>query len=53
VELRDRQEIILKVQQQHESAKAVKADDAEVPVHIWDAAVFKRQQSEEERQALN
>ena len=53
VGLRDRQEIMLKVQQQHELAKEVKSDDAEVPIHIWDAAVFKRQPSEEERQALN
>jgi hypothetical protein len=53
VELRDRQEIMLRVQQQHKLAKAVKLDDAEVPIHIWDAAVFKRQPSEEERQALN
>jgi len=53
VGLHDREEIIRKVQQQHELAKAVKVDDADVPVHIWDAAVFKRRPSEEEQQALN
>ena len=53
VGLHDRGEIIRIVQQQHELAKAVKADDAEVPVHISDAVVFKHQPSEEERQALN
>lgn len=42
---------IIKVQ--HGLAKAVKADDAEVPVYLWDTRIFHRVASEDESQAVN
>ena len=35
-------EILQEIKQQHDLAKAVKADDAEVTVIMWDQAVFRR-----------
>jgi hypothetical protein len=37
----------------HDLAKAVKADDAEVPVYLWDNRILQQTASVEERRALN
>jgi hypothetical protein len=44
--------LLKRVKEEHDVAKAVKSDDAEVPVHLWDCAVFGREPSEEEGKAL-
>ena len=41
------------IKAQHDFAKAVKADDAEVPVHLWNDRICKRESSEGETRALN
>jgi hypothetical protein len=38
---------------EHDQAKAVKSDDAEVPVHWWDAAVCRGQPTEKQVSALS
>jgi hypothetical protein len=45
--------ILEKLKKEHYDAKAVKADDAEVPVHLWDQAVFGRAPTEMEAKALD
>jgi hypothetical protein len=40
------------IRAQHDLAKAVKADDAEVPVHLWDDRIMRRTASLEEGKAL-
>ena len=44
--------ILKRVKEEHNNAKAVKADDAEVPVHLWDCAVMGRETVEIEAKAL-
>ena len=44
--------ILKRVKEEHDNAKAVKADDAEVPVHLWDCAVMGRETVEVEAKAL-
>ena len=44
--------ILKRVKEEHDIAKAVKADDAEVPVHLWDCAVMGREAVESEAKAL-
>ena len=41
-----------KLKEEHDFAKAVKSDDAKVPVHIWDEGVFGQAPTEEEKRAL-
>jgi len=41
-----------KLKQEHDLAKAVKSDDAEVPVDLWDRAVCRAPPSEVEKKAL-
>ncbi len=41
-----------KVKKEHDLAKAVKADDAQVPVYVWDKVVCRREPSDGELKAL-
>ncbi len=41
-----------KVKKEHDLAKVVKANDAQVPVYLWDKAVCRREPSDEESNAL-
>jgi hypothetical protein len=43
---------LLKLKQEHDLAKAVKYDNAEVPVHIWNDAICCGPPSEKERHAI-
>ncbi len=43
---------LLKSKQEHDLAKAVKSDDAKVPVHIWNNAICCGWLSEKERHAI-
>ena len=45
-------ELFAKLKQEHDLAKAVKSDDAEVPVDLWDQAVCISPPSEVEKKAL-
>ena len=45
-------ELFAKLKQEHDLAKAVKSDDAEVPVDLWDQAVCRAPPSEVEKKAL-
>ena len=45
-------ELFAKLKQEHDLAKAVKLDDAEVPVDLWDLAVCRGPPSEVEKKAL-
>ena len=45
-------ELFAKLKQEHGLAKAVKSDDAEVPVDLWDQAVCRSPPSEVEKKAL-
>ena len=45
-------ELFAKLKQEHDLAKAVKSDDAEVPVDLWDQAVCRSPPSEVEKKAL-
>jgi hypothetical protein len=40
------------IKEQHDLAKAVKADDAVVPVHLWDVRILRRAASSQEAGAL-
>ncbi len=40
------------MKREHDLAKAVKSDDAEVPVHIWNNAICRGPPSEKERHAI-
>ena len=40
--------ILNKLKKEHDIAKAVKSDDAEVPVHLWDYAVMRGEPLEAE-----
>ncbi len=42
-----------KVKMEHDLAKAVKDDDAQVPVYLWDKAVCGREPADEESKALS
>ncbi len=42
-------ELFAKLKQEHDLAKAVKLDDAEVPVDLWDQAVCRAPPSEVEK----
>jgi hypothetical protein len=42
-----------KVKKKHDLAKAVKADDAQVPVYLWDKGVCRREPSDGESKALS
>ena len=46
-------ELFSKLKQEHDLAKAVKSDDAEVPVDLWDQAVCRAPPSEVKKNALN
>lgn len=41
-----------KIKREHDLAKAVKSDDAEVPRHLWDERIFQGPISEEQMKAL-
>jgi hypothetical protein len=45
-------ELFAKLKQEHDLAKAVKSDDAEVPVDLWNQAVCRSTPSEVEQKAL-
>ena len=45
-------ELFAKLKQEHDLAKAVKLDDAEVPVDLWDQAMCRAPPSEVEKKAL-
>jgi len=45
-------DLFAKLNQEHDLAKAVKSDDAEVPVDLWDQAVCRAPPSEAEKKAL-
>jgi hypothetical protein len=44
--------ILERLKKEHDNAKAVKADDAEVPVYLWDCAVVGREPLDVEAKAL-
>jgi len=44
--------LFAKLKLEHDLAKAVKSDDAEVPIHLWDQAVWNGTPSETEKAAL-
>lgn len=43
---------LAKIKKEHDIAKAVKSDDAEVPVHLWDEIICRGTPSDREREAL-
>ena len=45
-------DIFVDLKKEHDHAKAVKSDDAEVPVHLWDVAVCKGTPTEAQGNAL-
>jgi len=45
-------DLVAKLKQEHDLTKAVKSDDAEVPVDLWDQAVCRAPPSEVEKKAL-
>ena len=45
-------DLFAKLKQEHDLAKAVKSDNAEVPVDLWDQAVCRAPPSEVEKKAL-
>jgi len=45
-------ELFAKLKQEHHLAKAVKLDDVEVPLDLWDQAVCRAPPSEVEKKAL-
>jgi hypothetical protein len=45
--------ILDKVRVEHDMAKAVKANDAQVPVYLWDKAVCGREPTDRESKALS
>jgi hypothetical protein len=51
-ELTQDQELLSAIKKAHDLAKAVKLDDAEVPKHLWDAAVCRGTPSTDQARAL-
>ncbi len=51
-ELTQDQELLNAIKKAHDLAKAVKSDDAEVPKHLWDAAVCRGPPSTDQARAL-
>ncbi len=45
--------ILDKVRAKHDMAKAIKADDAQVPVYLWDKAVCGREPTDRKLKALS
>ena len=45
-------DLFVDLRREHDRAKAVKSDDAEVPVHVWDAAVCRADPTERQSNAL-
>ena len=45
-------DIFVELKREHDHAKAVKSDDAEVPVHLWDAAVCRGSPTKAQESAL-
>ncbi len=45
--------LLNKLKEEHDMAKAVKSDDARVPVHLWGERVVGRELTEEEKEALH
>ena len=46
-------DLFVDLKKEHDQAKAVKSDDAEVPVHLWDVAVCRGQPTERQVSALD
>lgn len=45
-------DLFVDLKREHDRAKAVKSDNAEVPVHFWDAAVCRAEPTERQTKAL-
>ncbi len=41
-----------KLKEEHDIAKAVKSDNAKVPVHLWDEGAVGREPTEKEKEVL-
>jgi hypothetical protein len=51
-ELNANDERLERIKRRHDLVKAVKSDDAEVPIHTWDKAIFQGEASEEMQESM-